>query len=48
MICLNAAAAHMVSLGDKIIMSYAQMEPSEIKDTYLKLFLLMMKIRLQG
>ena len=33
MICLNGAAAHMVSLGDKIIiMSYAQMEPSEIKD----------------
>ena len=33
MICLNGAAAHMVSLGDKIIiMSYAQMDPSEIKD----------------
>ena len=34
MICLNGAAAHMVSLGDKIIiMSYAQMTPEEIKDT---------------
>ena len=33
MICLNGAAAHMVSLGDKIIiMSYAQMTPEEIKD----------------
>ena len=33
MICLNGAAVHMVSLGDKIIiMSYAQMEPSEIKN----------------
>ena len=30
MICLNGAAAHMVSLGDKIIiMSYAQMEPQK-------------------
>ena len=29
----RGSAAHMVSLGDKIIiMSYAQMEPSEIKD----------------
>ncbi|WP_302627058.1 aspartate 1-decarboxylase [uncultured Eubacterium sp.] len=33
MICLNGAAAHMVSLGDKIIiMSYAQMTPEEIKE----------------
>lgn len=33
MICLNGAAAHMVDLGDKvIIMSYAQMTPEEIKD----------------
>ena len=33
MICLNGAAAHMVSIGDKIIiMSYAQMTPEEIKD----------------
>lgn len=33
MICLNGAAAHMVSLGDKvIIMSYAQMTPEEVKD----------------
>lgn len=33
MICLNGAAAHMVSIGDKvIIMSYAQMEPEEIKE----------------
>ena len=33
MICLNGAAAHMVSIGDKvIIMSYAQMAPEEIKD----------------
>ena len=33
MICLNGAAAHMVSLGDKIIiMCYAQMTPEEIKD----------------
>lgn len=33
MICLNGAAAHMVELGDKIIiMSYAQMTPEEIKD----------------
>lgn len=33
MICLNGAAAHMVSLGDKvIIMSYVQMTPEEIKD----------------
>ena len=33
MICLNGAAAHMVSLGDKIIiMCYSQMTPEEIKD----------------
>ena len=33
MIFLNGAAAHMVSLGDKIIiMCYAQMTPEEIKD----------------
>lgn len=33
MICLNGAAAHMVEIGDKIIiMSYAMMEESEIKD----------------
>ena len=33
MICLNGAAAHMVSLGDKvIIMSYAQMTPEEVKE----------------
>lgn len=33
MICLNGAAAHMVNIGDKIIiMSYAQMTPEEIKD----------------
>lgn len=33
MICLNGAAARCVSVGDKIIiMSYAQMEPSELKD----------------
>ena len=33
MICLNGAAAHMVDIGDKIIiMSYADMEPAEIKD----------------
>lgn len=33
MICLNGAAAHMVSIGDKvIIMSYARMTPDEIKD----------------
>ena len=32
-ICLNAAAARMVSTGDKvIIMSYAQMTPEEIKE----------------
>ncbi|MGN0342655.1 MAG: aspartate 1-decarboxylase [Roseburia sp.] len=32
MICLNGAAAHMVNLGDKIIiMSYAEMTPEEIK-----------------
>ena len=32
-ICLNGAAARMVSAGDKvIIMSYAQMAPEEIKD----------------
>ena len=33
MISLNGAAAHMVNIGDKvIIMSYAQMTPDEIKD----------------
>lgn len=33
MICLNGAAARCVSTGDKIIiMCYAQMEESEIKD----------------
>ncbi len=33
MICLNGAAAHMVNIGDKIIiMSYAQMTPEEVKD----------------
>ena len=33
MICLNGAAAHMVNLGDKIIiMSYAQMTPEEIHE----------------
>ena len=33
MICLNGAAAHKVSLGDKvIIMSYAQMKPEELKE----------------
>ena len=32
-ICLNGAAARMVSTGDKvIIMSYAQMPPEEIKE----------------
>ena len=32
MICLNGAAAHMVSLGDKIIiMSYAQMKDNKPK-----------------
>ncbi len=32
MICLNGAAARMVSTGDKIIiMCYAQMEPEELK-----------------
>lgn len=32
-ICLNGAAARMVSTGDKvIIMSYAQMQPEEIKE----------------
>ena len=32
-ICLNGAAAHCVSLGDKvIIMCYAQMTPEEVKD----------------
>ncbi len=32
-ICLNGAAAHKVSLGDRvIIMSFAQMTPEEIKD----------------
>ncbi len=31
-ICLNGAAARMVSTGDKvIIMSYAQMQPQEVK-----------------
>lgn len=33
MICLNGAAARMVSVGDKIIiMCYAGMSPEEIKD----------------
>ena len=33
MICLNGAAAHMVNLGDKvIIMSYAQMTPEEVRE----------------
>lgn len=33
MICLNGAAARMVSVGDKIIiMSYASMTPEELKD----------------
>ena len=33
LICLNGAAARMVSTGDKvIIMSYAQMTPEEIKE----------------
>lgn len=32
-ICLNGAAACMVSTGDKvIIMSYAQMQPQEVKE----------------
>ena len=32
-ICLNGAAARMVSTGDKvIIMSYARMTPEEVKD----------------
>ena len=32
-ICLNGAAARMVSTGDKvIIMSYAQMTPEEVKE----------------
>lgn len=32
-ICLNGAAARMVSAGDKvIIMSYAQMQPEEIQE----------------
>ena len=32
MICLNGAAAHMVNIGDKIIiMCYAQMTPEEAK-----------------
>ncbi len=32
-VCLNGAAARMVSTGDKvIIMSYAQMTPEEIKE----------------
>ncbi|MEI3229039.1 MAG: aspartate 1-decarboxylase [Lachnospiraceae bacterium] len=32
-ICLNGAAARMVSTGDKvIIMSYAQMQPQEVKE----------------
>ncbi len=31
-ICLNGAAAHMVNVGDKvIIMSYAQMTPEEVE-----------------
>lgn len=33
MICLNGAAAHMVNIGDKIIiMCYAQMTPEEVKE----------------
>ncbi len=33
MICLNGAAAHLVSVGDKvIIMCYAQMEAAEARD----------------
>ncbi len=33
MICLNGAAAHKVSIGDKIIiMCYAQMTPEEVKE----------------
>ncbi len=33
MICLNGAAAHLVSVGDKvIIMCYAQMEADEARD----------------
>ena len=33
LICLNGAAARMVSTGDKvIIMSYARMTPEEVKD----------------
>ncbi len=33
MICLNGAAARMVSTGDKvIIMAYAQMKPEEVKE----------------
>ena len=36
-ICLNGAAARMVSTGDKvIIMSYAQMQPQEVKENPLK------------
>ena len=32
MICLNGAAAHMVSIGDKIIiMAYAMMTPEELE-----------------
>ena len=37
MICLNGAAAHCVSLGDKvIIMCYAQMTPEEAKEHHPK------------
>ena len=33
MICLNGAAAHMVDIGDKIIiMCYAQMTPEEVQE----------------
>ena len=33
MICLNGAAARMVSVGDKIIiMAYASMTPEELKE----------------
>lgn len=33
MICLNGAAAHKVTVGDKIIiMCYAQMTPEEVKE----------------
>ena len=47
MICLNGAAAHMVSLGDKIIIM-PRWSLQKLRIISLKLFLLMMKIRLQG